>query len=137
MTKNRLYYLLSAFAVLIVAHLIHEMMQQPGVNDLPGGFEEKLSYRNENNTGPIQRIYIVTVKDTSSAAFESYGDLMPHSKYGLTRVYFFLTGSELPSTLVPGERNFEEKYDRSYFAVYEKSAMGQRGFIKNKRHAAR
>ena len=96
-----------------------------------GGFEEVASYRNQNNTGPVQRIYAISVKDTAAAELIKYGNLKPHSKYGNTKVYFFVKGAQIPTQLTPGQINFDEKYNSSCFAVYEKSAMGNFGLIKN------
>jgi hypothetical protein len=117
--------------LVIIGWVFKDMLSQPGIEDLSGGFKEVAKYRNENNTGPIQRIYVVTVKDTTNAQLIDYGNLMPHSKYGNTKVYFFLDGTNIPTSLYPGVVNFDSKYNSSCFAVYEKSAMGNFGLIKN------
>ena len=111
--------------------IIKDTFTQSGIDDLKGGFQEKATYRNENNTGPVQRIYAVTVKDTTGAQLIDYGNLMPHTKYGNTKVYFFLAGADVPTALVPGDINFDAKYNPSCFALYEKSAMGNVGLIRN------
>jgi len=122
------------FTILIFALIgwfIKDTFTQSGIEDLKGGFVERAKYRNENNTGPIQRIYAVTVKDTAGANLIEYGNLMPHSKYGNTKVYFFAAGSPFPSKLTPGNQNFDQQYNTSYYAVYEKGAMGNFGLSKN------
>lgn len=106
------------------------MFTQSGIETLKGGFKEVATYRNENNTGPIQRVYAVTVKDTINAQLIEYGNLMPHTKYGNTKVYFFLADKIVPTILSPGDINFDAKYNSSCFAIYEKSAMGNYGLIK-------
>jgi len=122
------------FTILILALIgwfLKDTFNQSGIEDLKGGFVERAKYRNENNTGPIQRIYVVTVKDTAAANLIEYGNLMPHSKYGNTKVYFFKEGNSFPSKLFPGNQNFDNQYNTLYYAVYEKGAMGNFGLIKN------
>ncbi|TKC04623.1 hypothetical protein FA048_19370 [Pedobacter polaris] len=117
--------------VLIIGWMLKDTLSQGGIEDLKGGFKEVASYRNENNTGPVQRIYAVTVKDTADAQLIDYGNLKPHNKYGNTKVYYFLEGASVPSLLSPGEINFDAKYNSSCFALYEKSAMSNFGLVKN------
>ncbi len=116
---------------MILGWLVKDMLSQKTVSDLKGGFTEVASYRNENNTGPVQRIYSVSVKDMANAELETYGNFMPHTKYGNTKVYFFKVGSEIPTTLFPGKVNFDPKYAINCFALYEKSAMGNFGIVLN------
>ncbi|RZJ76104.1 MAG: hypothetical protein EOO47_18905 [Flavobacterium sp.] len=123
------------FLVLVVlsisAWILKDTFSQSTVEDLKGGFKEISKYRNENNTGPIQRIYAVVVTDTVDAQLLDYGNFMPHSKYGNTKVYYFLAKGDVPAMLFPGEVNFDTKYNANCFALYEKSAMGNFGLIKN------
>lgn len=122
------------FALLIIAlvgWILKDTFIQSGIEDLKGGFTQKATYRNDNNTGPIQRIYAVAVKDTTGAELIKYGNLMPHSKYGNTKVYFFLEGSQIPAKLFPGTENFDKQYNSSCFALYEKGAMGNFGLTRN------
>lgn len=122
------------FTILILALIgwfLKDTFTQSGIEDLKGGFVERAKYRNENNTGPVQRIYAVTVKDTAGANLIEYGNLMPHSKYGNTKVYFFKEGNSFPSKLFPGNQNFDSQYNTSYYALYEKGAMGNFGLSKN------
>lgn len=127
--KQRLF--LTFITLIVIALIFNVVFTQSGIEDLKGGFVEVAQYRNENNTGPVQRIYAVTVKDTTGAQLIDYGNLMPHNKYGNTKVYFFLSRADAPSTLTPGDINFDVKYNPSCFALYEKSAMGNFGVIKN------
>ncbi|RYD75595.1 MAG: hypothetical protein EOP53_16215 [Sphingobacteriales bacterium] len=117
--------------LVLTAWFLKDTFNQSTVEDLKGGFKEISKYRNENNTGPIQRIYAVAVTDTTNAQLLDYGNFMPHSKYGNTKVYYFLANGDVPSTLIPGDVNFDAKYNANCFAVYEKSAMGNFGLIKN------
>lgn len=114
----------------LVAWFFWDAFSQPGVQDLRGGFEEVAFYRNENNTGPIQRIYAITVAEPENAEMEAYGYYMPYTKYGTTKVYFFKKGSPVPKVLVPGEHNFPESFQPYVLAIYEKDAMSQVSFRK-------
>lgn len=125
---NRLTF--SIFIIAIIGWMVKDTFTQSGIKDLKGGFTEIASYRNENNTGPVQRIYAVSVKDTTAADLISYGDLMPHSKYGNTKVYFFYADRAIPKKLLPGDENFDAKFNSNCFALYEKSAMGYVGLVK-------
>lgn len=127
--KQRIF--LTFITLVVIGLILNTTFTQSGIEDLKGGFVEIAQYRNENNTGPVQRIYAVKVKDTVGAQLIDYGNLMPHNKYGNTKVYFFLENGEAPSTLSPGEINFDTKYNSSCFALYEKSAMGNFGLVKD------
>ncbi|GGK62232.1 hypothetical protein ACD591_00060 [Rufibacter glacialis] len=127
--KNVKYILIAVFAVLII-WFIKDAFTQPGVQDLKGEFTEVAFYRNENNTGPIQRIYAVTVSDSLWDQMQQYGDFMPHTKYGTTKVYFFLQGQPAPTAVAPGEQNFDAQFQPHCLARYEKDAMGQVSLVK-------
>lgn len=119
---------LNIFLIVLVLFFVFWMMRgtfmQPGVNDLHAGFKEVAHYRNENNTGPIQHIFAVSVKDTTAAELETYGNYMPHHKGGNTKVYYFMEGSPIPTQLSPGKVNFDSQFAPYCFALYEKTAMG-------------
>jgi hypothetical protein len=61
---------------------------------------------------------------------QAYGDYMPHTKYGNTKVYFFLNNQPAPEQVQPGQENFEQQYQQYNVARYEKDAMGQVSFLK-------
>ncbi|MES2419253.1 MAG: hypothetical protein V4541_13780 [Bacteroidota bacterium] len=123
--------LIGVLVMFLLVWMLKGTFTQSGIEDLKGGFTEKATYRNQNNTGPVQRIYVVSVKDTLGAELEAYGNLMPHTKYGNTKVYFFKEGVKIPSKLYPGTINFDTGYNDYCFALYEKSAMGNFGILKN------
>ncbi|MFF5382839.1 hypothetical protein [Pedobacter suwonensis] len=128
--KSFVYFLLAGVLVLIF-FIVKDIFDQPGISDMKAGFKEMLKYRNENNTGPIQRIYVVTVKDSIWKEMEDYGNLMPHTKYGNTKVYFFMHHANIPQRLQPGEINFDPAFNKDCIALYEKSAMSQVAFNKH------
>ncbi len=129
MPKHIKFVLTFAVAALAI-WFIFDAFNQPGVQDLRGKFEEVATYRNENNTGPVIRIYAVTVAEPEAAEMEQYGNYMPHTKYGNTRVYFFKKGSPVPDKVYPGDENFPATFQQYLLAQYEKDAMGTVSFRK-------
>jgi hypothetical protein len=130
MSKRRRKYLLGIVIALLLIWIIADATNEPGVQDLPGNFEEVALYRNVNNTGPIIRIYAVTLTDTLWPEMQQYGNFMPHTKYGNTKVYFFRKGSPVPDKLTPGTENFSSDLKKFCLAVYEKDAMSTVSFRK-------
>lgn len=130
MWKNKkvMWFGLIISAVIVI--IIYDSFSQPGVKDLEGNFREVAMYRNENNTGPIIRIYAVTTSDTLWGEMRKYGDLMLHTKYGNTKVYFFPENQPIPDQLFPGSNNFDPKYNSSCLAKYEKDLMDQITFTR-------
>ncbi|MFC5272285.1 hypothetical protein [Adhaeribacter terreus] len=129
MTRQAKIILLTLVAALLV-WFTWDAFNQPGVNDLQGGFKEVATYRNENNTGPVIRVYAVTVADPDKAEMEAYGNYMPHTKYGNTKVFFFSKDKLFPKAVFPGEENFPAEFQQKVIGRYEKDAMGQVSFKK-------
>lgn len=119
---------INIFLGLLVLFLVGWMLKgtffQPGTGDLKAGFKEVAMYRNENNTGPVQYVFAVTLKDTIWSEMEIYGNYKPHHKGGNTKVYFFKEGSRVPAELSPGSVNFDSSYNQGCVGLYEKSATG-------------
>jgi hypothetical protein len=130
MKKGKQGYILAVIVVLILGYIIWDSLSQPDTKDLKGDFKEVAFYRNEQNTGPVVRIYAVTVSDTVWNDIKSYGNYMAYTKYGNTKVYFFMENANVPQTLQPGEVNFDPQFNKSCVALYEKSAMSQVAFNK-------
>lgn len=130
MNKNRTKIILGLVVLILVGWMLKGTFFQPGASDLKGGFKEVSRYRNENNTGPIQYVFAVTVKDTTGAELEKYGNFKPHHKGGNTKVYYFLEGTPVPEKLSPGKDNFDPVYNKSCIALYEKSAMGNTSLVR-------
>ncbi|MBI0398622.1 hypothetical protein [Cyclobacterium marinum] len=125
-TKNIIYLIAVMVGVLLVV-IVYQSLNQPGVNDLNGDYTELAVYRNENNTGPVVRIFAVYTQDELWDDMRAYGDFMPHTKYGNTKVFFFnkaLEGLELS----PNSPYFPERFQEACLAVYEKTAMGGSSF---------
>lgn len=111
-------------AVVIIAIMIYSALSTPGIKNLKGNFKELAYIRNEQNSGPVIRLYAVGVDTEEWNEMRQYGEYMPHTKYGTTRVYFFLNSGEIPKKLdiVTG---LEARYQEHCIAVYEKNGMGQ------------
>ncbi len=123
MKKYKAYILL--LSVLIIIAIIWNAITEPGIKDLKSDFKEVAFIRNEQNTGPVIRIYAVSLNSEDWKEMEQYGNYMPHTKYGTTRIYFFLNNSEIPEELNFGEVNIPEKYKKNCIAIYEKDGMSQ------------
>lgn len=123
-------YIIIILTILGICWLITDAVLQPGVSDLKGDFKETAFYKNENNTGPVTRIYAASVADTLWQEMISYGNLMPHTKYGNTKVYFFADTGSAPDSLFAGIINFDAEYNSNCIAVYEKNGMGKVSLIK-------
>ena len=127
--KNK--YILFFIAVVALLWMLTDALSQPGIKDLKGNFKEVKFIRNEQNTGPVIRLYVVSVKDTLWDEMETYGNYMPYNKYGTTRIYFFREGSIMPDSLFLEAGNFPEKYKPYCIGVYQKDAMSQVNLIKH------
>ena len=120
---------LGAGALLI--WFIVDAASQPSPQDLPGDFQEVALFRNENNTGPIVRLYAVTVGDTSRwEQMQQYGALMPYTKYGTTKVFFFAKNGPSPTRLQLAPPHFAPTLNRYCLASYEKDLMSKVSFVK-------
>lgn len=126
----KLKHILIIVAIALIGWFVYDSLSQPGPQDLEGNFKETAFYRNENNTGPIIRIYAVTVSDTLWSQMQQYGDFMPHTKYGNTKVYFFLEG-KAPTTVQPDIPNIAVNFQSNCIALYEKDAMSQVNFTRH------
>jgi|688.fasta_scaffold24696_4 hypothetical protein len=123
MKKYKTYiYILSA---LIIIAMIWNTITAPGIKDLKSDFREVAFIRNEQNTGPVIRIYAVSMKTVNWEEMERYGNYMPHTKYGTTKIYFFLNNAEVPEKLNFGEISITEPYQKKCIAIYEKDGMSQ------------
>ena len=118
------------FVMVVVIWIGFDTFTQPGVSDLDGQYMEVSHYRNENNTGPVVRIYAVYTSDSLWADMEAYGNFMPHTKYGNTKVFFFKNLEQTPENVEPEPPYFDPKYQAFCIGKYEKTAMGQISMLK-------
>ncbi len=123
-TINRKTILISA-VIILIGIMIYNSLSQPGIKDLNTDFKEISFVRNEQNDGPILRAYVVTVDSINFADFKTYGDFMPHNKYGNTKVYFFAQEKSFPTSVSLIKPFFTEQFEKLCLAVYEKNGMGE------------
>ena len=112
-------------SVIIIIAIVWNTITEPGIKDLKSDFKELAFIRNEQNTGPVIRIYAVSLNSENWEEMEQYGNYMPHTKYGTTRIYFFLNKGAFPNELKFGEINIAEQYRENCIAIYEKDGMSQ------------
>ena len=125
MKNNKIRIFLILIVLVVIAWVIKGTFFQPSAGDLKAGITEQAKYRNENNTGPVQYVFIASVKDSIWADLETYGNYKPHHKGGNTKVYFFMEGSEMPVKPSAGDVNFDPLYNKDCIALYEKTAVGK------------
>lgn len=130
MRTKSFFYFLFALVLFLVFRIFYETFQQSGVSALEGTYTELGTYRNENNTGPIIRVYAVYAADTLWEEMKTYGDYMPHTKYGNTKVFFF-DREHKDLKLLPQYPFFDQILEKSCVAKYEKTAMGESSLIRN------
>ncbi len=123
-------YILAGLVLVLVIYIIKASFFQPGMQRFAGKYIELSTYRNENNTGPILRIYAVKTLDSDSGWMEDYGNSLPHNKYGRTLVFFFNDEMNQPIELSPKEPYFDSGLNRYLVASYEKTPMGEVRFKK-------
>ncbi|MCL6259490.1 hypothetical protein M3O96_10345 [Aquiflexum sp. TKW24L] len=130
MASRKLFYGLLIAVVAIVVWIVADSLSQPGISELKGEYTEVAFFRNENNTGPIVRIYSVYAPDSLWDEMEQYGNYMPHTKYGNTKVFFFNQVAKTPKEIAPESPYFDTNLGQDCIAMYEKTAMGQVNFVK-------
>ncbi|WP_215226027.1 hypothetical protein [Echinicola shivajiensis] len=130
MKTKQLFYLIGLIVIGVLSWIMADTFMQPSIKDLKMDFNEVSKFRNPNNTGPIKRVYIVTVSDTLWQEMEKYGKMMPHTKYGNTQVYFFSEKGEYPQKVEGAEPYFKTEYNSYCLGKFEKRAMGEEGFVK-------
>lgn len=123
MKKNKLYILVISLSA--IAGMIWNVLKEPGINELKSNFKEVAFIRNEQNTGPVIRIYAVVMDKEDRDEIELFGNYMPHTKYGKTKIYFFLRSKPFPKSLKFGDINIDDEFKAYCIAVYEKNGMSQ------------
>jgi len=117
--------LLWGFVVIALALMLWNVLSQPGTADLKGNFKEAAFIRNDQNTGPVIRVYAVTLSDTLWKQMNDYGNFMPYNKYGNTKVYFFLNTRPYPKKVTIGDVNFDSQFNKYCIGLYQKDVMSQ------------
>lgn len=126
----RLRNILIALILVAAAYFLFDSLSQPNTSTLKGNFREIAMYRNPNNTGPVTRIYAVTVEDTLWNEMDLYGQMMPYTKYGTTTVFFFAAGKPAPEVIRPEAPYFDASFEVNCLARYHKDAMASETLAK-------
>lgn len=126
MKRNRIvFYFIATVVVLLTAWIIQSSLSQPGEERFAGKFEELAFYRNENNTGPVIRIFAVKTMDSDPNLMREFGEARPHTKYGRTLVFFFSPDLTEKVTISPTEPYFSPKFQPYLLAQFERTPMGE------------
>lgn len=110
--------------IALVLMIVKESFFQPGIERFEGKYKELSSYRNENNTGPVVRVYAVKALDKNRDWMREYGDAMPHTKYGRTVVFYFSNEIDQEIILSPTDPYFKKGMQPYVLATYQKGPMG-------------
>lgn len=115
--------------LVLLVQIVRTSFSNPGMERFSGDFEELAFYRNENNTGPILRVYAIRIKnDVSSENMREFADAQPHTKYGRTLVYFFSSDLTEKLSLSSTEPYFPSEFEVFLLAKFEKTPMGEGRF---------
>ena len=116
-------------SVATVFYITSETLTQPGLERFEGKINELGFYRNENNTGPVLRVYAAEVISGDLVLMKEYGDAMPHTKYGKTLV-FFLEQEGMNSIAISSQSPYlPMELQSRVLATYSKSPMGEAGIV--------
>ena len=117
--------LLGITVFIILGVIVKESFSEQGIAAYQDQFEEVGYYRNENNTGPVLRIYAYRTLVEDPEVLKSFADLLPHTKYGRTLVFFVGESWKEPVVLSPDSPYFPKLLRSHLFAKYEKTPMGE------------
>ncbi|WP_118196258.1 hypothetical protein [Albibacterium indicum] len=121
--KKRLIWL--GIIVLIVLYIVvSDSSLLTNTKEIRGGFTEVAFNRNENNSGPVVRIYAVKVDSPLVADFDSYGSSMPHTEHGTTKIFFFDAKQGAPEKLSL-QPPYYDTTQYSAIWVFQKNAVGK------------
>lgn len=111
--------------------IIYNSLSQPGIAQLQTKFKEISFERNEQNAGPVLRSYVVTVDEVNLKEMEIYGNFMPHTKYGKTKIYFFDAKKPFPKKSYLNKPFFAKEFESNCLVIYEKDGMGKVKLLQN------
>lgn len=120
--------MIGAAVGILLYQIINSTLSQPGLERFEGKYEEMDFYRNENNTGPVLRVYAVRVLDEDPTWMKEFAEAQPHTKYGRTLVFFFSEKLRQPVKLSPTEPHFPAQFQAYLLAEFEKTPMGEGRF---------
>ena len=126
MKTNQIIFL--AIAIFLIGYISVESLSSGNLRQFEGKLEEMDFYRNENNTGPVLRIYSVKVIDADRAMMQDYAKQMPHNKYGRTMVFFFSNEIEEKVMIGPKDPYFDPVHNPFLLASFLKTPMSEERF---------
>lgn len=129
-TSRIIFWIIGVVVLVLIFFIAKESFTQPGMERFEGKYEELGKYRNENNTGPVVRIFAVKALDSDEKWMREFGDFQPHTKYGKTIVFFFSEGVDQEVELSPKEPYIDQNLESFVLFVYEKTPMGEVRFTK-------
>lgn len=118
-------------SVIVVGLIFYSLFETENINSLEGGFEELAFERNGNNTGPVQRVYAFSVEDTLWSEMNKHADLLPHTKYGTTEVYYFLKDETTKSELKLSLKGINQTVQSKCIAHFIKDGQARIDFKKH------
>lgn len=121
------YFLIAIIA--LIALMLYNMFTEKNIHDLEGDFKEVAYTRNENNTGPVVRVYAFTVADTIWSIMREHAELLPHTKYGTTEAFYFLHSEKAPNSIKLKEPKIAPELESYCIAKAVKDGMGNINFI--------
>ena len=121
-------FLLVITVVVVLFLIVKESFSNQGMAAYQDQFVELGHYRNENNTGPVLRIYAFRSLTRDPEVLKEFAELLPHTKYGRTLVFFFGEAMTDSVSLSPAPPHISPSLEPQLFAKYEKTPMGEGQF---------
>lgn len=115
--------------LILLIQIVRSSFSNPGMQAFEGKYEELGFYRNENNTGPVVRVYAIRALDADTEWMRNFAEAQPHTKYGRTLVFFFSSELKDKVSLSPQEPFFDEELQPYLLAKFEKTPMGEGRFV--------
>jgi hypothetical protein len=122
------YFFVGAAVLLVSALILKESFFQQEKTEFQGKFLEIGYYRNENNTGPVLRIYAIQTSEKDPKAMSDFASTFPHTKYGRTLVFFFSEQQQATIPLQAEAPHFPALFYEYLIASYEKTPLGESRF---------
>ncbi|MGM0945998.1 MAG: hypothetical protein ACQEW9_12505 [Bacteroidota bacterium] len=119
---------LLTLVIALVFYITKESFSGAGLSRFEGKLEEMDFYRNENNTGPVLRVYSVKVIEKDYELMQEFAKSMPHTKYGRTLVFFFSDELNKKVKVRPNEPYFDSVYEPFLMGSFQKTPMGEERF---------
>ncbi len=130
MKRNQWFVFFIGIIVLgVLGLIVKESFSGKGVADYQDKFEEIGYFRNENNTGPILRVYAFRTKEQDPEVLKSFANLLPHTKYGRTLVFFVAETWKEPVVFSPTPPYLPNSIQTHLLAEYEKTPMGEQRVV--------